>query len=150
MTTLLDPQGLIAALESGDYAKTRGRFETTRESRIDDSDEGIAASTPLGFCCLGVYAKACGMDYKPAQGSFRSELDARVAVDGDASLPTDHWLLTYLDIPSTRQPLQAFLADLNDDTPDFKAVIYVLREFDAGRRGFPDAAQIIKLVYADA
>lgn len=130
MTTYKSPQELIHALRTMGYPKTVGQFSRDA-SRAD-------LSNAAGFCCLGVYAEECGIRYSHDDTLFRFD----PLKDPDSPiLPEDHWLGTPInrvmwDDSIDVRMLQEFLADVNDQTTDFREVIRVLEDFVAGERTF--------------
>jgi len=60
---------LKAALESGNYNKTKGTLK------------GTLPDGSVGYCCLGVYATLCGYDLETAEGTHDDGRDEWVYYD---------------------------------------------------------------------
>ena len=96
---------LKAALETGNYNKTKGTLK------------GTLSDGSVGYCCLGVYATLCGYNLETAKGCHEEGKDEWVYFDeGDDNI----YKMTrsvFGDWESEE------LTDVNDDSQTWKPVI---------------------------
>jgi len=69
MTNKIELKKLKAALESGNYNKTKRTLK------------GTLPDGSVGYCCLGVYATLCGYDLETAEGAHDEGRDEWVYYD---------------------------------------------------------------------